>query len=215
MLFILTGGVQTGKTRWLQRLVHDAAGAGVPAFGVLAPGRWIPKTRPTPDGDLFDKVGIDNVLLPEGTTVPFATRSDLAREGGAFDEESQSAQAELGWHISDAAIEQVNAHFNRMMKSGGGEEPRLEASVPPGLLIVDELGRLELMHDGGLTSAMALLDRGPTDRFPNALIVVRDYLLDQAKNRFEPAWGPAILLAPNDESRSIALDALRTEDAKQ
>lgn len=202
MLFILTGDVQIGKTRWLQRLAGELAERGVPTFGVIAPGRWVPKANPAPGEDPFDKLGIDNVLLPDGRTVPFAVRADLAQRDGSFDEGSQSAKAELAWHISDEAIEQVNAHFDRMLEEGDNEAG---AAAIPGLLVVDELGRLELMHDGGLVSAMALLDRGPTERFPNALIVVRDYLLDQAKGRFEPIWGPAQTIAPDDKGRQAVL----------
>ena len=202
MLFILTGDVQIGKTRWLQRLAGELAERGVPTFGVVAPGRWAPKADPAPGEDPFDKLGIDNVLLPEGRTVPFAVRTDLAQRDGSFDEDSQSAKAELAWHISDDAIDTVNAHFDRMLEEGDNEAG---AAAIPGLLVVDELGRLELMHDGGLTNAMVLLDRGPTERFPNALIVVRDYLLDQAKNRFEPIWGPAQTIAPDDKGRQAVL----------
>ena len=38
MLFILTGDVQSGKTRWLERLVAELAADGVESRGVLAPG---------------------------------------------------------------------------------------------------------------------------------------------------------------------------------
>ena len=206
MLFILTGDVQIGKTRWLQRLVGELAERGVPTFGVIAPGRWVPKADPAPGKDPFDKLGIDNVLLPEGRTVPFAVRSDLAQRDGSFDEGSQSAKAELAWHISDEAIEQVNAHFAHALSR------KAEAAAIPGLLVVDELGRLELMHDGGLTSAMALLDRGPTERFPNALIVVRDYLLEQAKDRFEPAWGPIATISPDHEGHNRVIAAIAEKD---
>ncbi len=251
MLFILTGDVQIGKTRWLQRLAGELAERGVPTFGVIAPGRWVPKANPAPGEDPFDKLGIDNVLLPDGRTVPFAVRADLAQRDGSFDEGSQSAKAELAWHISDEAIEQVNAHFAHELEewgSKGGDQdesdargaatandgrnaerqcdpPKAaanessptagnEAAAPavPGLLIVDELGRLELMHGGGLVNAMALLDRGPTPQFPCALIVVRDYLLDQAKERFEPVWGPARTIAPDDESLDRVMAAIAEKD---
>ena len=38
MLFLLTGDVQIGKTRWLERLAAELAGDGVPVAGVLAAG---------------------------------------------------------------------------------------------------------------------------------------------------------------------------------
>ena len=50
----------------------------------------------------------------------------------------------------------MNAHFDR-----------LKAADPPhspGLLVVDELGQLELLRGGGLTSAMDVLSQGPSAR---------------------------------------------------
>lgn len=38
MLFLLTGEVQIGKTRWLESLVTELADCGVSCVGVLAPG---------------------------------------------------------------------------------------------------------------------------------------------------------------------------------
>ena len=91
MLFLLTGEVQIGKTRWLESLVAELGAFGVPCAGVLAPGQWVPSTGPHADANGFEKLGIDNVLLPGGERVPFARRGDLARADGTFDEESQAA----------------------------------------------------------------------------------------------------------------------------
>ena len=173
MLFLLTGEVQIGKTRWLESLVTELGAFGVPCAGVLAPGQWVPSMGPRADANGFEKLGIDNVLLPGGERIPFARRGDLARADGTFNEESQAAKAELAWHIDDAAIARVNAHFDELAvasschpeRSAEGAESK-DASRAPGLLIVDELGRLEIWRGGGLTSAMALLAQGPTAVFP-------------------------------------------------
>lgn len=212
MLFILTGDVQIGKTRWLQRLVTDLDARGAALFGVIAPGQWAPRRNPAPDKDPFDKLGIDNVLLPEGTVVPFARRADLARESGTFDEGSQAAQAELAWHISDEAIAVVNGHFAKALEEkAGGEgakrrdvEQGARAAEPEGaLLVVDELGRLELLHDQGLTAAVTLLECGPTRHFPHALAVVRDYLLPQAVRRFGTAWNGITVIGPTEQALAL------------
>lgn len=166
MLFLLTGEVQIGKTRWLESLVTELGAFGVPCAGVLAPGQWVPSMGPRADANGFEKLGIDNVLLPGGERIPFARRGDLARADGTFNEESQAAKAELAWHIDDAAIARVNAHFDELAvasschpeRSAEGAESK-DASRAPGLLIVDELGRLEIWRGGGLTSAMACLAR--------------------------------------------------------
>lgn len=228
MLFVLTGGIQTGKTRWLGRLVEELSADGVRCAGVMAPGVWRKRRCGTAlsAGELavgsraessFEKLGIDNVLLPGGERVPFARRVDLACQAGAYDSRSQSARAGLGWAIDDAAIARVNAHFRALAAKAG---PEIEAAESVGmsvsgvgsadpsladarqhvasLLIVDELGRLELMRGEGLVEAMALLDRGPTQAFPYALVVVREDLIPLAYKRLAPAWGAPEPIRPDD-----------------
>lgn len=222
MLFLLTGEVQIGKTRWLESLVTELADCGVSCVGVLAPGQWVPAEGEHADANGFEKLGIDNVLLPSGERIPFARRGDLARADGTFDEESQAAKAELAWHIDDEAIARVNAHFDELAvrasvavptdaKSHSGRSAEgAESKDPPrapGLLIVDELGRLEIWRGGGLTSAMALLAQGPTAVFPHALAVVRDYLLDDAEILLAEAWPDHCRISPDDTGRAVILSA--------
>lgn len=236
MLFLLTGDVQIGKTRWLGALADELASEGVAVAGVLAPGVW--RERGLAGEGRFEKLGIDNVLLPAGERVAFARRRDLALAEGSFDPTSQSAAAQLAWEISDDAIARVNAHFDALARGDARrthpenpahpENPEnpadparmfhvkhsfaqtdvsretFRAGEPrPGLLVVDELGRLELMRDGGLTAATALLERGPASGFPHALAVVRDWLCPCAEERFAPAWGGAEVLAPDERARAL------------
>ena len=252
MLFLLTGEVQTGKTRWLEGLAAELAERGVPVAGVLAPGQWVPSAGERADGNGYEKLGIDNVLLPGGRRIPFARRSDLARVAGTFDENSQAARAELAWHIADGAIAQVNAHFDELAqqvtsssaplhsarsaagepplrhpersaagelplrhpeRSAAGAESKDPAQTPatspaaPGLLIVDELGRLEICHGEGLTSAVHLLQQGPTPAFPHALVVVRDYLADAVEALLANAWPERARIAPSAAARIAVLNA--------
>lgn len=226
MLFILTGEAQIGKTRWLERQVASLTGQGVPVDGVLAPGVWRPRAAPDAPGALgcppaggigipqgrpgaaeaalspFEKLGIDNLLLPQCTRVPFARRRDLAMAEGTFDPASQSAAAKLDWAISDEAIAQVNAHFEALAQRAG-EAPSNGAG---GLLVVDELGRLELMRNAGLTEAVKLVEGGAVPRYPHALVVVRALLLQVAQERFADAWGGACALSP-DEAAAARLHA--------
>lgn len=196
MLFLLTGDVQIGKTRWLERLASEFSAEGCEVAGVVAPGVW----RAAGEGG-FEKLGIDNVLLPDGERVAFARRRDLARAEGSLDPESQSEAAQLAWHISDDALARVNAHFGCIAEGmcGGAEEGKAR----PGLLVVDELGRLELERGCGLVAATELLARGATARFPHALAVVRDWLLPRAVERFGAAWGGARAISPDDEARGL------------
>lgn len=229
MLFLLTGDVQIGKTRWLEDLCASLQAAGTCVAGVVAPGQWVPRPEGQPGGKhgfdgagRFEKLGIDNVLLPQGERIEFARRRDLAAGGKAFEEGAQAKAAKLGWAISDAAIAQVNAHFAALAKQAGitpadddddpaaaqaaADETRL---APHAMLVVDELGRLELLHSCGLTNALAILDAGPTPQFPHAIAVVRETLLDEARRRFEPHWGKVTVIGPDDAARNLVLETAR------
>ena len=222
MLFLLTGEVQIGKTRWLESLVTELADCGVSCVGVLAPGQWVPSKGEHADANGFEKLGIDNVLLPSGERIPFARRGDLARADGTFDEESQAAKAELAWHIDDAAIDRVNAHFDELAvrasvavptdakshsgRSAEGAESK-DPSRAPGLLIVDELGRLEIWRGGGLTSAM-----GPSRPRPHGRLspcVGRRARLSARRRRgpLRRAWPDRCRIKPNDAAREAILAA--------
>lgn len=202
MLYILTGEIQIGKTRWLEQTTNALAKAGVNVSGVVAPGVW----KETADG--FEKLGIDNKLLPTNERVSFARRVDLAQSEGTYDSKSQSAAAQLAWSISDDAIKRVNKHFERIAEQKQTKQKLEEGSnTASSLLVVDELGRLELECDAGLTEAMRLLDKGPTEQFPHALIVVRKGLFETASKRFEPIWNTPVTLSPNTAARETLFAA--------
>lgn len=206
MLFLLTGDIQIGKTRWLQALVDRMLSEGVTCFGVLAPGIWKEKACREDGAATFEKLGIDNVLLPQKETVHFAIREDLAKADGSFNGESQAAQAKLAWHISDEAIDQVNAHFAGMhdaMISACSASPQSK-----GILIIDELGRLELLHGQGLTEASKILEEGPQGCVQNAILIVRNTLSDIAQERFSDVWGGSLRIGPDDASAKKVLDAV-------
>ena len=207
MLFVLTGQVQTGKTRWLEELVAALEEAGVATYGVLAPGVWVdrrgnPEAFPHADANGFEKLGIDNVLLPEGQRIAFARRADLAEASGEHDPNSQSSQAKLHWSISDAAIERVNGHFADLRARAQAHD-----DTTGGFLIVDELGQLELLRGGGLTEAVGILQDGPTALTRHALVVVREALLAHLDGRFS-RWGQIELVNPDKPSQSRILATL-------
>lgn len=212
MLFLLTGDVQIGKTRWLEDLCASLQAAGTCVAGVVAPGQWVPRPEGQPGGKhgfdgagRFEKLGIDNVLLPQGERIEFARRRDLAAGGKTFAEGAQAKAVKLGWAISDTAIAQVNAHFAMLAKQTANETEL----APHAMLVVDELGRLELLRGCGLTNALAILDAGPTPHFPHAIAVVRETLLDEARRRFEPRWGKATVIGPDDAARNLVLETAK------
>ncbi|MDD7369684.1 MAG: hypothetical protein SOW20_05555 [Berryella intestinalis] len=192
VLFVLTGNIQIGKTRWIERLIRDLDDAGIPAYGVVAPGMWRSiRASASLQGDpgALEKVGIDNVLLPERQRVTFALRRDVAVRCGALDPQSQAERAGLGWSIDDGALARVNAHFSGLS---------LRPPTVPGLLVVDELGRLELECGEGLVEAVRLLDSGATASFPHALVVVREDLLPRALSRLDAGtWGGVRVVGPD------------------
>lgn len=233
MLFILTGGVQTGKTRWLETLVADLGARGVPSAGVIAPGVWRLKDVRA-GGSKREKVGIDNVLLPSATRIRFADRRDLlaarlcGNEGAGQSDAvceagagktSESDKAQLGWAIYDDAIDRVNGHFDMLRtkrhvsRADAASGCAVVREPRSGLLVVDEIGRLEL-EGGGIVSAMDALDEGPSKRYPHALIVVRDWLFDRAEERFGPAWGGSTAIEPDDEGAARVAAAFGLDSAR-
>jgi len=228
VLFLLTGDKQTGKTRWLGRRVEELELRGFTLYGVLAPGVWV--THKEAAGETaYEKIGIDNVLLPEQERIPFARRRDLAEREEGYDAQSQSARAELNWAIDDQAIELVNRHFDKLTRlvsdknmTGGRSschvleknmtEGRSSCHVLPvsgqGLLVVDELGYLELVLNQGLSSAFALLMAGPTALYEHALVVAKAPLCELAEERLAPSWQTVTRLLPDESGRERLLSLL-------
>ena len=220
MLLILTGNIQIGKTRWLQGCVSRLEDAGVVCEGVLAPGVWRDHAGEGAVGEgaaakssaaRFEKLGIDNVLLPGHAVVPFARRADLAMREGTYDAACGAAKEGLTWNIPDSAVAEVNRHFDALAEHVSAAHAAAEAADagraggegpcgPRRLLVVDELGRLELMANCGLTSAMGLLARGPQGYYDLALVVVRELfgLNERARDQFGEAWGGAAFVSPCD-----------------
>lgn len=224
MLFILTGEIQTGKTRWLQDAICQLEALGTEVCGVIAPGDWAEHTAPNGAVE-FEKLGIFNELLPQHDRIVFARRDDLVE--GAEREAlcTQASQAKLSWAISDEAIEHVNAHLARIACATAADSPgasdlqpttsaargdgsdEAHSPIARRLLVIDELGRLELLHSGGLAAAMALIDRGATPSLPHALIVVREQLLQAALERFKDApWSGIRPLHPSPEALTALLE---------
>ncbi len=181
MLYILTGNVQIGKSRWLVRRVEKLMADGIECYGVISAGIWTKSDSEHANDQGFEKLGIESILLPEMERFEFAKRRDLAKKSNVFDTQSQAGRAGLGWHISDEALERVNAHFARIAR-------QVEADMIQGLLVVDELGRLELDHQGGLAEAVKLLESGASESFPNAIVVARSGLVEKVVDRFADAW---------------------------
>lgn len=195
MLFVATGEIQTGKTRWLSRLVEELEAEGVVCFGVLSPGIWRTDNN---SSEGFEKLGIETVLLPSRERFPFAHRRDIAEAGGKLGTCRQSEQEGLSWAIADDAFEAVNKHFhNYAVREKNGDQKEH-------FVLIDELGRLELMRGRGFTEALKLLEAGPSQSHEHALIVVRKGLLELAAELFEQTWDEVqIINCDNDAKEHI------------
>jgi nucleoside-triphosphatase THEP1 len=114
------------------------------------------------------KVGIEAADLRTGETRPLAWRRDPARPG----------TLELGcWDFDEAVLAWGNAV--------------LRGATPCGLLLVDELGPLELLQGRGWTAGLEAIETGDYDL---ALAVVRPGLLEHAR----ASWPRASLLDVGD-----------------
>ena len=134
-----------------------------------------------------EKTGIENVLLPSHERILLATPIRHGRSAG------------IGWEFDAAALARVNAHLAGL------------SSVPenaPGLLVIDEIGPLELRQGSGLTEGLALLDAGPTPAWPNALVVVRSSLAEEAAARLRHSWGSVELVRPDEDGVRRLSDAI-------
>ena len=178
MLFILTGDIRSGKTTWLEARVREFEEAGMPVRGVLAPGVWH-------DGE---KVGIENVLFPSREHVLLATPAGNGCSTG------------LGWDFDAEALARVNAHLTELAAAAG--------VMRPGLLVIDEIGPLELRRGAGLAEALELLDAGPAPAWPHALVIARTALAEEVATRLEPVWGRCALILPDKSGSERLREAL-------
>lgn len=226
MLYIVTGDVQIGKTRWLAEGVQRACDCGISVYGVTAPGVWravdeavamqagpsgarVARFSRGSDGVVREKLGIDNILWPQNERISFARRADLANLDGSCLPCTQSGRAKLGWAIDDRAIVRVNDHFSTLRSAFGG------AASADGVVVVDELGRLELLAGGGLTEAVSLLRRGPCPACPTAIVVVRDSLVTAARDAFSSYWDIEIIdtLSHSAQDAAFGLTAVQAGKA--
>ena len=85
MLFILTGDVQTGKTRWLESLIDSLNENGISAQGVLAPGVWRSGNGPDAVEEYVDENGFEkgrSIQMPKAkkqTCSGISTRMQSSR----------------------------------------------------------------------------------------------------------------------------------------
>jgi nucleoside-triphosphatase THEP1 len=162
-LIIITGQSGAGKSTWCRRLVDDARRRGLLVDGLLSPAVF----------EAGQKIAIDLAAIGSGTRRQLATR----REAGASP--LLTGPHTGGWQFDGAALAWGNAVI---------------AGLPPvDVLILDELGPLEILDNQGLTAGLTRIDRR-ADRLIYA--VVRPRLVGAAEERWP--WGQVIDLDRGD-----------------
>ena len=235
MLYLLTGDIQIGKTRWLEARLEELVKAGVAVHGVLSPGVWVPREPDEEDPRPFEKTGIDLVFYPEKERVRFAERllpDDFAEsDEDGYDEpddidSAEEAGIETLTHTPLAGEEAAP----RPQKVAGqilgwkfysywfGRVNEMFADLREGgvdcaqgperrLVVVDEIGRLE-MAGRGFTEVMAFLQDGENAAWPHAVAIVRSELLEKARALLEPAWSERLRVIHPDDAGKAALFSL-------
>jgi nucleoside-triphosphatase THEP1 len=126
------------------------------------------------------RVGIEAMDLRSGETRPLAWRHDSTHPG---------TPDLCSWSFDETAFAWGNAV--------------LRSATPCGLLLLDELGPLELLQDRGWTAGLDAVGSGDYDQ---ALVVVRPSLLEHARAR----WPRATVVDVGDVSARRRLEALLT-----
>lgn len=95
-IYIITGGVETGKTRWFESFINFLDAENKAYAGLICPGIW----------DSGQKLGIDAVLLPNKIKINLAMRKENNEVGFL-----------KKWNFRDAAISEINEHFSNLPKN--------------------------------------------------------------------------------------------------
>ncbi|MGI5940598.1 MAG: nucleoside-triphosphatase [Thermoleophilia bacterium] len=182
-VYILTGERTSGKSTVCARVADLARELGYRVAGLLTL-RIESGPQSTHRHTARRREVVD---LATGRTFPFGHR----RQTDATDERAQTISPAglpasggplAGWELDDDVFTQGNEI--------------LAASTPCDLLIIDELGPLELLHGQGWMDAFPAID---SRRYTMALVVCRPLLVDQCLSRLEEHT--PIIIETTHESR--------------
>jgi nucleoside-triphosphatase THEP1 len=153
---LVTGDSGSGKTTWCLELIDYARQHGILVYGVVSP----------PVFDAGHKVGIDLMDI----------RTDERRRLAVGRQDARQKLADK------PDISTLHWTFDPFVLAWGNQilDP-LDASE---LLVLDELGPLELLENKGLTAGLRCID---DQRFMTACVVIRPALLPTALERWPQA----------------------------
>jgi nucleoside-triphosphatase len=160
-LWLITGERGSDRSRWCQALLVETEKLGLSTAGVLS----------LPTIVRGRTVAIDLLNVRDGERRPLAILhawpgalpAALAIEQGAADIFPTAGR----WRFDPATL----ALANQLLREG----------VSVDLLVIDEIGPLEMRQQGGFKAALALLDAGS---FRFAVVTIRSSLLDEARERW-------------------------------
>ncbi len=148
-LWIITGEIGAGKTRWCRMFLELAQKAGWDAAGVISPAVF----------ENGQKVAIDALDVRSGERRRLAARRQTEDPAQVHTRE---------WRFEADTIEWGNTVFRQ--------------AVPCDLLMVDEVGPLELLQGEGWSAALEAIN---SRAYRLAVVVVRPSLLSIAE-RWQP-----------------------------
>jgi len=148
---LVTGAIGSGKTTVAGRVVERARACGLTVAGLWCPGRTLHG----------DKVGIDAVDLSRGM------RRLLALQHGRTAEERIS--------LATPGVATGRYRFDPQVMAWANDVLARAVKARPDLLVVDEIGPLELEQGEGFAPVIGRLAAGEV---PCALLVVRERLLE-------------------------------------
>jgi len=173
---LVTGDIGSGKTTVAGRVVERARQQGLSVAGLWCPARLVAGI----------KTGIEAVDLTRDERRLLAARNDL--EG-----EKELLLTRPGPHTGRYTFDpEILAWANRVLAGA--------AAARPDLLMVDEIGPLELERGEGLAPVLLDLADGSV---PRALLVVRERLLENLKARLDIAASTAVFLVEQDTRETL------------
>jgi nucleoside-triphosphatase THEP1 len=175
-LTLIAGPSGSGKTSWCLRLANAAVTLQIQPRGLISPAVFLDE----------NKIAIDLVDLVSGENRRLAVR----RGNTSSIETTPSVYAMQDWLIDPLVISWGNQILSKL-------------SIKNKLLILDELGPLELLEDTGLTAGLELIN---SRTYRMACVVVRSGLVQNALER----WPWAMVIDINNQAARLNGDDLNT-----
>jgi nucleoside-triphosphatase THEP1 len=175
-ILLLTGPVGAGKTTIAERVAGLARQRGIACRGLLAPALR------AACGQKAGIVGID-LATGERRTLAHTGRELGGPRLGPYSFDAAALEWATAVILAALASPPPVGAFTSPPPAGASGSPPLAEGTEggcPRLVIVDEIGTLELWHGQGMAAVLPVLAAGPAGR---VLVVVRESLLEELHER--------------------------------